>query len=200
MDAARATDSGAGVSWQDVQDACQAAIVEASGLRPERVQWGFQNADAPSLDYAALSIGRIKNHGIDYVRSAPPAAGAPVGADKQLTVGGTRVFPLQVSVFTVSTADGNAAVFVADRIKSCLVLPRVRNILTALGISPFDAQDVVYAPDVVGIGFRGRAVLTILCAVPPQFYVDYGTYIARVIGGITTTDPDETTPYDTGAT
>ncbi len=55
------------MSWDDVRDAMQAAIVTASGLPSGQVIWGFQDANEPPMNYVSMQLGPTSTMGIDWV-------------------------------------------------------------------------------------------------------------------------------------
>jgi hypothetical protein len=193
------------VSWEQVQDAFQAAVARAARLDPALVIWGFQDVDQPPMDpsavdgntgrrsYIKLAMPSIATIGLDWVQATYDASRA-AGQEIELKPQGTREMPLELQAFTTSTADGNAAIFLAERARTHLLLPSIRAILSAVGISLFDPGPVRYVPSVVAAGFRGRATCTLRTYVPALALAEYVTYIQTVSGTITTTGGAQSTP------
>lgn len=177
-------------------DAIQAAIVTVSGFNTARVLWKFQNADAPALDYCALSLGVATEVGQDFIVEDYSALRSP-GSEFRETVTGTREISLQCEVFsaaTVSSVSAADAMETAENIRTGLRLTAVRAALATVGVVPFDRPSVTYIPDVVSVGFRGRALVTVRCYMPAPAVVAYTGYIATVEGTITVSGghPDPT--------
>lgn len=198
------------LTWQAVQDALFAAIVSASGLADDRILWSFQDVDEPALDnpitggnanpaYVKLSLPTIATRGQDWLQIDYDATRAP-GQEIEQRPTGFREVPLEIQVFTSSTADGTAANFLAEQIRTGLLLPSIRDALAAVGVTPFDPGPVNFVPDVVSANFRGRATCTVRLYVPAIALSEFTTYIAEVAGTITTTggkQPNPTaTPFD----
>lgn len=169
------------MSLQDTLDAIQAAIVSASGLSAGKVIWGFQNADQPELNYVSLSLSQLMTLGIDSVMTDYDG-GRDAGAEIGLTVSGVREVGLEVSVFTAALAEAADALWLAEKIRTSLVLPSIRSALATVAVVPFDPGPVQYIPEVVSVGFRGRAIMTIRCYMPAPVVVEYIGYIAEVQG------------------
>lgn len=169
------------MSWTDVRDAMQAAIVEASGLAADHVLWKYQNQDAPGLPYISMTLITALTRGIDYLRPSFLSTRTP-GQEFKLKPKGTREVPWQLEFFTASTADQFDALALGDNTKTRLLVPAVRSLLQAQEISPFDPGPVQYIPDVPNIRFRGRSVCTVRCFVPTQALAEYVSYIASING------------------
>lgn len=172
------------MSWTEIQNAVQEQFAIAGGLPADKVIWQFQNADRPTYPYAALTIGTILTVGQDYVETTYDAARLP-GQEIKQEVRGMRDVALELEVFTGPTVGDNAAVFIAERIRTALLLPSVREPLFVAGIAPFDPGPVQYLPTISQIKFQGRATCTIRCYMGVQDVAEYTTYIARVSGTIT---------------
>ena len=172
------------MGWTEIHNAVQAAVVRASGLPTGRVIWKYQNANAPVLDYIAMRFSSVKSKGLDYIKTDLDLL-RPAGQEYKLSVKGTRETTLEVEAFTATTADSADALGLAELVKSALLLPSVRNLLTAVELSPFDPSDVNYIPDVPSIGFRGRATLSIRCYVPAVLAAEFVGYIATFQGTVT---------------
>lgn len=171
-------------TWTQVHDAIQAAVAQASGLPASQVIWKYQNFDAPALDYVAMAFSSLGVVGIDAL--VPSYDGTrPAGQEIALTVTGVRELPLNVECFSASTADSSDALSRAEIIRTSMVLPSIRDQLAAVGVSAFDPQPVQYVPDVVAVGFRGRATMTVRCYVPAPLAQDLVGYIKTVNGTAT---------------
>jgi hypothetical protein len=195
------------MSWDQIQDAFSTAIARAAQLDPSRILWAFQDVDEPPMDntisgntgkrsYIKLAMPSIKTIGRDFLQRSYDATRA-AGQEVKLQVQGTRELPLELQAFTASTADGQAAIFLADLAVSNLLLPSVRDILTAVGISVFDPGPVQYVPTVVAAGFRGRATCTLRTYVPALALAEYVTWIQTVNGTLTTTGGAQAGPTNT---
>jgi hypothetical protein len=126
------------------------------------------------------------------------SAARTAGQEFRQTVTGTREAVLQVEVFSsasVSSASAADAMETAEKIRTSLRLDSIRATLAAVGVVPFDRPSVNYIPDVVGVGFRGRAVVSVRCYMPAPAVVAYTGYIASIAGTITVEGgtPDPTT-------
>lgn len=181
------------MSWQDCMDACQQAWAAAAQLDPRMVVWAWQNTPQPATPYVKLSMPSIETLGIDWITRTFDAS-RPAGQEYKIEVSGNREVPIEMQVFTDSTADGLSAQFLAEQIKTSLQLPTIRAILTRLGISPFDPQRINYVPTVVGANFRGRATCTIRCYMPAQSVAEYIGYIQTINGSITSSGGASPTP------
>jgi len=188
------------MSWNDVGDAIQAAIVRASGLAASQVVWKDQDRGQPLTDYVALRLGGGITLGIDYIQSSTDLT-RPLGQEIELKVRGRREVPLEVECFTsesVSSRSGSA-LELCSRIMAGLTLPSVRAILAAQDVSPFDPGTPNWIPDVPSTRFRGRAVATVRCYMPPPTAVEYVGFIARVSGTVTIqggANGDQTQTFD----
>lgn len=181
------------MGWPDVMDAMQAAIAASGHLDPARVIWAWQDVDQPPDPYVKLAMPSIETLGLDFLAMDFDAT-RPPGQEYRIQPQGQREVPLEMEVFTDQTADGGAAIFLAESIKTGLLRPSVRQILTAVGVSPFDPGRVSYAPALVAVGFRGRATCTIRCYCPAQAVAEYVGYIAIVNGTLTATGGATTLP------
>ncbi len=138
------------------------------------------------------------------------ASGGPTGTGSNITDGsvhwkylsnvaqlksevqGVREVGLEITCFTSSTADGLDAQNVLEKTKTALRLSSVRDLLTAVGWSPFDPGPVNYIPEIVAVKFRGRATCVIRCYMPAQSVFEYISSIETVRGTISCSgvDPD----------
>ncbi len=182
------------MGWRQLQDGIQAAIVKASGLADDRVIWAYQDAGQQPLTYVSVAISSSLNPGQDGLLSSYDA-NRPAGQEIKLQVVGYREITIALEVFTAAVADDDDAENVAEKIRTSLLLPSVRDLLTAVAVSPIDTGPVQYAPAIVAAGFRGRATLDIRANAPAPDVFDLTGYIATVTGTITTHDPDSTLPF-----
>ena len=172
-------------TWNQIAEAVQQAIATASGLS---TIWSYQNVDAPALDYVRLSLGSLLTVGIDFVWEYDRGTGAPVTQEIAQALVGMREVPLQIEAFSSSAVETTAkttALSIVDDIVGKLRLPRARDAFAAVGIVPFDPGPVNYVPDVVAIGFRGRAVCDVRCRMAARVIEEYTTYINSVAGTAT---------------
>jgi len=187
------------VNWDDVGDAIQAAVERAAGGPP--VIWKDQNRNAPGVPYVTIRLGGPITLGIDYLAQSQDLT-RPVGTEIKLEVRGQREVPLEIECFTDASVSGrsDSALALCSTILASLLLPSVRAILTAQHVSPFDPGQPNWIPDVPSTNFRGRAVATVRCYMPPPTAAEYVGYIARVSGTITVSGGaggDEALPFDT---
>ena len=114
-----------------------------------------------------------------------------------LTVVGVREVSLQMECFTgpapgsvapaagLVEALGSTARAVLDEVVTRLRLPTARDALAAGGVTPFDPGPVNWIPDIVSIGFRGRASCDVRCRMPARALAEYVNWIASVAGTAT---------------
>jgi hypothetical protein len=173
------------MNWDDVGDAIQAAFARASGLSSEQVIWKDQNRTAPAPPYMTLRLGGPLTLGIDYLSTTFDDS-RPRGQEVELRVRGMREVPLEVECFTTESVSGrsNSALALCARTLTSLVLPSVRQLLAAQDVSPFDPGTPQWIPDVPSTHFRGRAVATVRCYMPPPTAVEYVGYIERFSGEV----------------
>jgi hypothetical protein len=185
------------ITWQIVQDAIVAAMAAASGLDQSRILWAFQPIGEPQLDdpidggggnttYLKLSLPTILKLGQDWVQTTYDGT-RPAGQEIAAQPTGFRELPLELQVFTSSTADGNAAIFVAEQIGTAMILPSIADPLAAVGVTVFDPGPVNYAPSVVGANFRGRATCTLRMYAPAIAVAQLYGYIAEAAGTLSLT-------------
>lgn len=168
-------------TWAELADAIQSAIAGASGLT---TIWKDQNADAPVVDYVTLELGSLAPVGQDYVTTSTDL-GQPKGQEVALTVGGLREVALQIEVFSSATVESVGAASArqtADFIATRLRLPTARTTLAWAGVSILAPGPVNYVPEIVGLGFRGRASLDVRCLMPARPLVERVAYIASFGG------------------
>lgn len=182
------------MSWDYVMDVLQRGVAQGTGLPPERVVWKWQNAGAPPHDYVVISVGALQTIGQDWLEMNTDLS-RPNGQEIQALVRGVREMPFEIEAFTASTANKMAAIFLAEQARTSFLLPSIRSMLDTAQVSPFDPGPVQYAPDVVAVGFRGRATCTVRCYVPAPLVVEYLGYIAHVNGTVTAKrTPDDPSP------
>lgn len=170
------------MNWDDVGDAIQQAVSLSSGVT---TVWKYQNMNAPALPYVAISIGSMLALGIDYTRASFDIT-RPNGQEFKFEVKGIREIALEIEAFTASSVAGRQAAALALCSQTCqgLLLTNPNSILAAQAVAPFDFGPVQWVPDVVGVGFRGRAHATVRCYARPPTVVEYAGYIARVTGQV----------------
>lgn len=199
------------ITWDTIQNAIVAAFAAASGLDAARIIWAFQPIAEPVLDdpidnptpssnrtYLKLSLPTILSVGQDWVEYLYDA-GRPAGQEIAVQPTGFRELPLELQVFTSSTADGAAAVFVADQIKSAFILPAIADLLAAVGVTMFDPGPIAYVPQIVNANFRGRATCTMRMYAPAIAIAQLIGYIAELKGNTTISGGKQapaTQPYD----
>lgn len=184
-------------TWAAIRDAVQTAIVTASGLSSGAVIWKFQDAPQPALDYVALSLGAPIELGQDAIVTSTDLNRDP-GEEVELAVVGVREIALQVEVYTAATVASAGvpdALERAERIRTSLRLPTLREALAAVQFVPFASGPVQYVPDIVAIGFRGRALLAVRCLMPSPAVAEYVGYIETVTGTVTATGGGTGSPY-----
>lgn len=169
------------MSWEDVQDAVQEAIVRASRLPPEQVLWSYQSINEAALDHVRINLGGEIAIGIDRIATTTDLT-KPVGQEIRQDVRGVREVALEVECFTVETLGSTAARRLAELIRTRIQLDTVRGVLKKAGVSAFDSGPVGWVPDIPNARFRGRALLTIRCYVPMSDCDEYTGYIERVRG------------------
>jgi len=182
-----------------IPSAIKAAIVQASGYAAGKVYWQSQDANQPALPCIALTLGAVSQPGQDGLVSSTDL-NQPAGQEIKLQVVGFRETSLLVEVFTAGstlTDDGSDALSVAEKIRASLLLPSIRGLLTSLGVTPFDTGQVQWLPQVVSVGFRGRAVLEVRLRVPATDVSERTGYIDKVAGKVTTSGGAITGEHDT---
>lgn len=190
------------MSWEDIENAMQSAIVKASRFDARNVLWSYQDSNQPADDYIVIRFGGETTIGIDRIATEQDLT-RPNGQEMKQSVRGVREVPLEIEVFTTDTTGSDSARRVASLITSRLRLDSVRAPLQKAGISPFDPGPVKYIPDIPSVKFRGRAIVTVRCYVPVIDCDEYTGYIARV-RGITTVIGEVSgvpvdVPFDSGA-
>jgi hypothetical protein len=170
------------MSWVDVENAMQAAVVAASRLNADKVTWSYQNVNEPALDHVVINFGGAIGIGQDWIKNDQDLS-RPQGQEIQQRVRGVREVPFEIECFTTTTSGGAAARQLAEVIRSRFRLSTVRSPLIAVGLSPFDTSGAVnWIPDIPTVNFRGRATCTIRCYVPVEDCDEYVGYISRVTG------------------
>lgn len=192
------------MNWDDVGDAIQAGIERAANLGPGKVVWKAQDVGAPELPYVAISLGGPIVLGIDYLETSQDLT-RERGQEVKLEVRGQREVPLEIEVFTAAATAGRktTALALCSTILASLVLPSVRQIFARQEVSPFDPGPPSWIPDVPSTKFRGRAVATVRCYMPPPTVAEYVGYIERVSGTVVARGAaaggDLVRPFDTNA-
>lgn len=171
------------MSWEDIEDAMQEAVVKASMLASSQVTWSYQNRNEPALDHVVITFGGERVLGIDRIATTQNLS-RPNGQEIKQEIRGVREVPFEIECFTAATSGSTAARRLATLIATRFRLPDIRYPLRKVGVSPFDAGPVKYIPDIPTVTFRGRATCTIRCYVPVQDCYEYTGYIARVLGTV----------------
>jgi hypothetical protein len=169
------------MSWEDIENAMQAAVAEASGFDARKVYWSYQDYNEKGGDYAVITFGGGAEVGQDFIQSSTDLT-RPNGQEILRQVVGTREVPFLVEVFTAATDGGSAARHVAEIIRGKMKLGSIRARVRRAHVSPFDSSDVGWVPDILAAKFRGRATVTLRCYVPLLDCYEYVGYIARVTG------------------
>lgn len=174
------------MSWQAIEDAIQVAIAAAAGVPSDRVIWEYQNSNQPLLDYIAIALGGVLAEvGQDGLETSTDLA-RPAGQEIAIDVIGVREAQLQVVAFSTATVGDGAARAIAEKVRTSLRLPSIRDALAAVGVSVFDHGSVSYVPEIVAIGFRGRSTLDMRCYLLAPTAREYLGYIASA-GGVLST-------------
>lgn len=187
------------MNWDDVGDAIQQAVERAAG--GITTIWKDQNRNAPGVPYVTVRLGGPITLGIDYIRTSQDLTRVQ-GQEIKMEVRGQREVPLEIECFTKEHVSGRqgAALELCSRVLAGLTLPSVRAILNAQDIAPFDPGAPNWIPDIPSTNFRGRAVATVRCYMPPPTAVEYAGYIDRVSGTVVVKgglSGDVTLPFDT---
>lgn len=170
--------------------------------------WTKQSVVLPWAASSSYALGdlRINDSGNNTYQcitaGVSAASGGPIGTGSNITDGsvhweyfsniaqlkretrGVREMGLDLEYFSANTADESDAQNMLERVKTALRLHSVRDQLTEVNVSPFDPGPVGYIPEVVAVGFRGRATCLIRCYMPAPVVFEYITYIQKVAGTI----------------
>lgn len=171
------------------------ALATGAGIPGSKVVWKAANANAPAPPSMLLKIGGHVPLGIDYLAETFDAA--RVGREVKLETAGFREVMLDVEVFTASppaNAGASSATGIANRLVSSLLLPNVREPLRRAGFVPVDTGPVQPVPDLVNVGFRGRALVTIRGTMPAAVVEDFTTYIASFSGELAASGGPSSSP------
>lgn len=173
------------MSWEDVENAMQAAVSKASGYPADRVFWSYQNINEPaaSTDFIVITFRGEIVVGVDRINTEYDGT-RPVGQEIKQEIRGVREVPFELSCYTSTTSGNVAARRILELVRTRLRLPTVRDGLHKVGLSPFDSGPVNYVPDMPATNFRGRATCTVRCYVPVTDCAEYVPYIARVRGTV----------------
>lgn len=171
------------MSWEDIEDAVQSAVVLSSGFPDGQVSWSYQDIGERTLDHIVIKFGGEMVIGVDRLDTSYDATRA-AGQEIKQEIKGVREVPLEIQCFTAAVIGSTAARRVCELVRTKLRLPDIRYRLKRVGISPFDLGPVSYVPDIPSVQFRGRATCTIRCYVPVQDCIEYTTYIERIRGTI----------------
>lgn len=179
------------MSWTTLRDGIQAAVVAATQLPADKVVWKDQDVGQPALPYAAVQVSASDNPGQDGIVPSTDLT-RPAGKEVELKVVGLREITIAVEVYVSMKDDAGSAIIgegdaldVADRAATSLLLPSVRDLLTAVAVSPLEVGPVQYVPTLVSAGFRGRATFEVRANAPAQDVSDFVGYIASCSGTLT---------------
>lgn len=167
------------MSWVDVEEAMQAAIVKASGYSPDQVVWSYQNVGEREMPYVRIHFGGELMVSQDRIDTTIDLT-RPRGEEIKQEVQGVREVPFELEVFTEEILGDAAARRMCEKIRTKLRLDSIRGVLRRAKVVPFDPGPVGYVPDIPGANFRGRANCTIRCYVPTMDCIEYVGYIALV--------------------
>jgi len=177
--------------WALVRDAIVQAMIRASGLDESHVLWAYQNTNQPTDDYIDLSISGSENPCQDAIVATTDLT-RPAGEEIQLATQGFREVVLSVEVYTKTTVTSDEeldALAIAERIRSAIILPTLRDRALKFGVSFFDSFGAAqYLPKLISTGFRGFALLHIRMFIPAVAAVEYTGYINTVNGTVKVTD------------
>lgn len=176
-------------TWQEISTTIRSVIATASGLT---TIWRFQNANQPALDYLDIALGSAATQWVDWVDESYDES-RPSGQQIVLTVGGLREVPLKLQAWSAAVVDEVAkatALSILDAVVTRLRLPRARDALAAVGVTPFDPGPVLWVPPVVSAGFRGRATCDVRCRMPARALEEYADWIAHIEGSVQVLDGD----------
>lgn len=168
-------------TWKEIADAVQSTIATASGLT---TIWRYQNAPAPTVDYVGISFGALQTVDVDFVDEQYDST-LPDGQQVSLSVGGVRVLPLTIEVWSGSTVEkiaSTTALSILDSIITKLRLPSNRRALASVGLTVFDPGPANWVPSIVSIGFRGRATCDLRCRIPARTVTEYTDWIGSIAG------------------
>lgn len=190
-------------TWIAIDDVTMGPVLPAGLLEPSP-EAGTEVPDAsgswliaipwePDMEVSSTSSppSVVASNGNAYqcTTGGETAAGPPAGKEIQLQVQGYREVTLSIEVFTetlVSSDDSRDALGIVEQIRSALTLPSIVDRLSSQGVSTIDlSAPATYVPEIVSIGFRGRAVLDVRCYVPAVAATEYTGYIAQVNGTLT---------------
>lgn len=171
-------------TWKSTQDAITAAIAAASGLASSKVLWKPANVNPVAADLIELSFSGAQVVGQDGIKTSTDLL-RPTGTEIMQEVEGVREVTLLVECYTATDAFSRDAEYLAETTRTGLMLPSVRDLMAAVGVSPFDPGRVQYTPAIPSLSFRGRATLDVRCYMPAPTVVAYCGYIASVHGTAT---------------
>lgn len=171
-------------AWEDIENAIQRAVAQATGLASDSVIWKYQNFNQPDFDYATVDLGDLITIGQDFVKYSTDLT-RPNGQEIKQRVVGLREVSLEIEVFTADRLGNESAKPILERARTALRLPSIKHALNVAGLSPFDLGAVHSLPYIPSVNFRGRAVCSIRCNVITPEVVEYCGYISRVRGTAT---------------
>lgn len=149
------------IDWLAIENGLFDWFQEQSGLNPQRIVYGLQDAPQPeNYTYAHLSIlsGPIQLGGRDEVRyDFDP--GAPAGEELIPNVCGLREFTLSCTVHTALPDANNPALHsraIMSRVQSSLSAPSVIRALQAFGVSVVERGDLIDLSGIVNDTYVNR--------------------------------------------
>lgn len=169
------------MSWVEIENAMQQAVVEGSRLSADRVYWSYQDRNEGTGTFIVITFGGETQLGQDWVTSTTDLS-RQNGQEILQQVHGVREVPFQIECFTDDTSGETAARRLAELVRTRFRLPSVRYRVRRAGVGLFDSSPVLWIPDVLAAKFRGRALVTMRCYVPVMDCFEYVGYIARVRG------------------
>lgn len=154
----------------DVRKVIVAAIEEATGLDSGKVVWSDQDTNQVNLPYCALTLSGLSSPSLAGVVSSTDLT-RPAGKEIQLQVIGYEEGSLGLEVYTDATVDspdqGASALGILYAARAALYLPGVTDRVNSKGIAFFDLTGQIdYRPEIVSVGFRGRATWDVRVRIP----------------------------------
>lgn len=165
-------------SWNTIERALQAWVVEGSGLAGDHVVWNDLKLAQPTKPYISLAFVGERGVGSDEVITRD-AASPQAGAEIEHVVRGNRVALLSITVY-VTSADAvgeRAARAILDDVRTQRSVPDTADALGDAGIGVANIEST----RAVGIGIDSadiepRVVMTVACNIGSTL-VRTGTYI-----------------------
>ncbi len=173
------------IDWQTIEDGLFDWFQEQSGLDPQRIIYGNQDAPQPGdYTFAHLNIlsGPIQLGGRDEIRYEYDA-GAPAGEDLLPRICGLREFVLSCTVHT-SLPEANSPALhsraVMSRIQSSLSAPSVIRAFHSFGVSILDRGTLVDLSGIVNDGYINRTSLDVRLLTAANSEDERTTYIDTI--------------------